>query len=195
MACDQVILSNTGTSAGTNNMSVIDYGIGQAFTMGSISRCLCKSRHYINITSGTSLTLDARVYACTGTPGTDGKPTGNALTTSTEIVYTSNSSASWKDFIFSTPYRLIGETNYCIGVYIKDKDGSGSFDHHYTNNQIDSNYFNGNTVHPDRDAFIYIYYDPNINCGTGWTNTINGVITPSKINEIAVANISKVNGV
>lgn len=50
------------------------------------------------------------------------------------------------------------------------------------------------------DVFKNLIFDerlviPSAGAPSGWTGKINGVTNPSKINGIAVANITKVNGV
>lgn len=118
MTCDQIIDSYYGSEDSSKYFEdAVGDNYGQAFRMGETARDICGARFRMIVVIGggtDSITLAAKIYACTGTPGTDGMQTGAALSTSDPIEYTDDVDASWVDFTFSTPYTLNANTNYCI---------------------------------------------------------------------------------
>lgn len=171
---------------------------GQAFRMGGVARDIVAAKFRIVSVIGSvddSITLAAKIYACTGTPGTDGVQTGAALATSTPIEYTESSDPfqpAWVEFTFSTPYTLNANTNYCLVLectaltevaaaqaIVTSDDTSPTHD----GNQC---YYDGSPgYNANEDTNFYAY-------SAGWSGKLNG-ITPGKVN--GVANIGKIIGV
>ena len=129
MACDQVIDYYDGSADAGVWLTSAASNTGQAFAMGGTAREICKARFYFEIVDygGTYIDLVAKVFACDGTPGTDGEQTGSVLATSDTIVYTEAADNAWVDFIFSTPYELSASTNYCVVIECTDIDGAMYF--------------------------------------------------------------------
>ena len=195
MVCDQVIDSYDGSKDTNYSLVFLGEYVGQAFIIGGTARDICKAKFYLSATyaGGTSIDIAAKIYACTGTPGTDGKPTGAALATSDIIQYTGDQAAAWEEFIFSTPYTLLANTDYCIvlecvGVVDFILNIDISFDN--TSPSHSGNYCSDVGPESAYDCNFFIYYDLG-----GWSGKICGVSSPGKINSIEGANIEKVIGV
>lgn len=126
MTCDQIIDSYDGSDDDGAAYRCIGCYIGQAFVMGGTPRDICGAKFNVNVVDnggGVSIDVAAKVYACTGTPGTDGIVTGAALATSNTIQFTT-SQTTWTTFTFSTPYTLDASTNYCIVLECMAVDGN-----------------------------------------------------------------------
>lgn len=116
MACDQIIDSYEGSDDTGAFFQCVGCYIGQAFTMGVTARDICGAKFNVDVVdNGGGISIDAvvKIYACTGTPGTDGMITGGALATSDTIRF-STPQTTWTTFTFATPYTLNALTNYCI---------------------------------------------------------------------------------
>jgi hypothetical protein len=198
MACDQIIDSYDGSKDGIESLVFVGDYSGQAFTMGVTPRDICGAKLYIEAVyaGGNSIDVAARIYACTGTPGTDGVPTGAALATSDSIQYTGDVAAAWTEFTFSTPYTLLANTDYCIILecvavddYILHIDVSLD----YTSPSHSGNYCyysaGSGGYEAGFDLNFFIYYS------VGWSGKFCSVSSLGKINSIEVANIGKVIGV
>lgn len=209
MACDTIIDSyGTANRDGIMSMDTIDRFIGQAFTMGGTGRDICKAQFYLNLhdlNSGEYYTVESRIYACSGTVGSNGVPTGTALATSNSVTITQGDTGwnSWivYDFTFSTPYTLSASTDYCVLCYVTVANISHIVDDIEMGYNVSGSHsgnlcFNHNGSvgsSSTGDAIFYMYYDAG--GGGGWTGTVNGITNPTKINGVAATNISKVNGV
>lgn len=105
-------------------------GYGQTFhNVGAAQLCKVVFPLNIHIHSATcEIYVEARLYACDGTPGTDGKPTGSPLSTSASVTLmkTDNTGGEYIErvFVFTTPYSLSSDTNYCIVLYHTGINGS-----------------------------------------------------------------------
>ena len=196
MVCDQVIDSYDGSKDITDPLVFPGDYAGQAFTMGGIARDICKAKFYLAAVyaGGNSIDIAAKIYACSGTPGTDGVPIGVALATSNIIQYTGDQAAAWVEFTFDTPYTLIATTNYCIVVECIDIDGTilyidASIDNTTPSHSGNYCYYSAGDegYEAGEDLNFYIYY------GVNWSGKING-ITPGKVNGIHVAFVGQVIG-
>lgn len=197
MACDQVIDSYDGSKDHAESLVFLGDYVGQAFTMGGTPRDICGAKFYYSAThaGGVSIDIAAKIYACTGTPGTDGEPTGAALATSDSIQYTGDQAAAWVEFTFSTPYTLLANTDYCIVLecvavdnYILNIDVSyDNTSPSHSGNYCD--YISGSGGYEaGYDLNFYIYY------GDGWSRKICGVSSPGKVNGAAAVHIGKIIG-
>jgi len=172
---------------------------GQAFRMGGVAKDIvtAKFRTVVIIGGGAdSITLAAKIYACSGTPGTDGVQTGATLATSTPIEYTESSDPfqpDWAEFTFSTPYTLVANTNYCLVLectaltevavaqaIVTSDDTSPTHD----GNQCYDNGAPGYNVGEDTNFYAY---------SAGWSGKLCGVSSPGKVN--GIADIGKITGV
>ena len=159
MACDQVI--DYYYDYGTWKRIYTDIRYGQAFLMGGTNRTLCMAKFFINsgFISPYDITLTAELYACSGTPGTDGVMTGSALAVSDSVQIT-NIYNAWPEFVFSSPYELIANTSYCIALHPVVTSGSWSFMIDQSGPTHPGNMFEDTTPEAGIDAGFYIYYDP-----------------------------------
>lgn len=105
---------NSNTTASVRSDGNTNYG--QAFKVfENISLSSCK--FYLKKTGSPTGNMTAKLYAMTGTFGTNGKPTGAALATSSTLdVTTLTSSLALITFTFSTGYLLKDDTFYCIAL-------------------------------------------------------------------------------
>ena len=132
MACDTLIDSYSSTNKDSNyTIDSVEEAHGQAFTMGGTARDLCKAHFNLrfDFDPGETATIRAALYACTGTPGTNGRPTGAALAVSNSRELTSaDNDSEYRDreFVFPTPYTLEAGTNYCIVLECTAHGGSGA---------------------------------------------------------------------
>ena len=205
MACDTVIDSVETTNRNHFfNIDAIGEYSGQAFTLGSTTRDVCKASFFLNfeeLDAGEYYTVRAEVRACSGTVGTNAVPTGAALATSDNVTITNGDTGwdSWTlyNFDFSTPYTLTASTDYCILLYIVAENCAPNDDLEFGAEYQGAhagNYFENGSYNANYDAIFYIYYDADV-VATGWTGIVNGVTNPEKVNGVSVANIVKVNGV
>lgn len=184
-----------GSTDGGFTLDVVGENVGQAFTMGGVSKDISSAKFYLIVVIGSgvdTITLAAKIYACTGTPGTDGVETGGALATSDSIQYTDDLDATWVEFTFSAPYTLNASTNYCLVLectaQVEDVVAMGVVSFDNTSPTHGGNYcYNSGTpgYNAGYDTNFYAY-------SSGWAGKLNG-ITPGKVN--SVANIGKIIGV
>jgi hypothetical protein len=190
MACDNLFDSwDTSHYNASITLNSSGSSAGQAFRVSS-ARNLCEVEFYLRSYIGSgSKTIEARLYACSGTPGSTGIPTGSALASSSAITISSGFAYRIENFDIS--YNLATNTNYCIGIFCTASSTSSIIrvGADITNAHPGNAFGNGAAV--ARDAIFYFYSDE---AGVGWTGTINGIVNPSHINGIPVSNISKVNG-
>jgi hypothetical protein len=125
-----------------------------AFTISSIKFDLAK----VGSPSGL---IYANVYACTGTPGSTGIPTGASLGTSIGID-ASTLSTSWTlvEFTFATPVSIAAGANYCISASYSG--GNGIYTVYTGLDGISpshpGNWFvNGWRAIPSYDMIFYVY--------------------------------------
>ncbi|MCK5223166.1 hypothetical protein KAR04_00215 [Candidatus Calescamantes bacterium] len=198
MACDNIIDYYSGSEDHSRyfNENPVGDNVGQAFRMGETSRDICAAKFRMVVTAAAGadmIAFAAKIYACTGTPGTDGMQTGEALAASDPIEYTDNTAPSWVEFTFSTPFTLNANTNYCIVL-----ECTGWVEETYTEGVTSSD-----ESSPTHDGNLCYNIDgiPGYNANedynfyaysAGWSGKLNG-ITPSKVN--GVANIGKIIGV
>ena len=174
---------------------------GQAFQMGGVSRDIVAAKFRIVSViggAGDSITLAAKIYACAGSPGTDGEQTGAALATSDSIEYIKSSvpfSPDWVEFTFSTPYTLTANTNYCIVLEcialteISVAQAVVTSDDTLPTHGGNQCYNDGLPGHNgNEDTNFYIYYSGD------WPGKVDN-ITPGKVNGVSVANIGKVSNI
>lgn len=165
MACNQIIDSYEGSDDTGAFYNVVGYYIGQAFAMGETARDICGAKFNVAVENngGVSIDVAAKIYACTGTPGTDGMITGSALATSNTIRFTSTG-ITWTTFDFSTPYTLNASTNYCIVLECVAVDGNMLIG---PTMDITAPTYNGNVCFDilgfdayenDNDTNFYMYY-------------------------------------
>lgn len=191
MACDTIFYQHTGSTYGYPAMNAVGRMYGEALLM-STKHKICNARFYLN-PSG-DITLEARVYACSGTPGTDGIPTGSVLAISSSQSLTSSSLTTWYDFTFTTPYTLNASTNYVIGIYCTSYTADCIVYRYDAGTVANANYCTLSGYSSSvRDILGLFYYDPTETFG--WTGTINGITNPASIIGIDVENIGKVNGI
>ena len=195
MACDQIIDSYEGSDDTGAFYGDVGYYIGQAFTMGGTERDICAAKFNVVVedNGGTSIDVAAKVYACSGTPGTDGIISGAALATSDSIQFTS-AGTTWTTFTFSTPYTLTATTNYCIvlecvavvGNMVVGPTMDTTAPTHDGNTCL--NVIGIDDYENNNDTNFYIYY------GDGWSGKICGVSSPGKVNGVAAVHIGKIIG-
>ena len=196
MACDQVIDSYEGSNDSGEYLWIQTDYIGQAFLMGATPRDICKASFYHNVEGSAPLDVDAavRIYACSGTPGTDGRPTGEALATSDILKHSSDCDAAWVTYTFSTPFTLAANTAYCavLEFLVSDMDVLCHVKYDNTSPSHGGNYVERIAGTPayyaDRDCNFRLYY------GDGWSGKICGVSSPGKVNGVAAVHIGKIIG-
>jgi len=99
-------------------------GFAQSFQLARGGN-LIKCKFYIKKTGAPTGNIVAKLYAITGTHGTDAKPTGSPLVSSDTIdVSTLGTSYDWITFSFSTQYSISGNTAYCIAIEYSGGDSS-----------------------------------------------------------------------
>ncbi len=90
-------------------------GMGQAFT--GDGNDIDEADFELSKTASPTGNATAKVYAITGTFGTNAKPTGSALATSDTLdVSTLTGTPTTKTFTFSTPFTTTNGTKYCITI-------------------------------------------------------------------------------
>jgi hypothetical protein len=99
---------------------------GQSF-FNTATAVLTSYRLSIFKTGSPTGDVYAKLYAHTGTFGTDSVPTGSPLATSDPIdITTITTSSAWREFTFSTPYEMQASTYYCIIIYFNGGDSSNT---------------------------------------------------------------------
>lgn len=98
--------------------------IGQTFSCSITSRPTKATLYLSKIGSPTGSAV-AKLYALTGTSGTDGKPTGAVLVASASVdVSTLSTSPTLTDFTFSTTFSLSAGVTYCLALDCTGVTGS-----------------------------------------------------------------------
>lgn len=98
--------------------------VGQALNLPACT--ITGVKFYANKVGSPAGNAVARIYACTGTPGTDGKPTGSVLATSDNrdvSAFLTHTAIQLETFTFSTPYVHAGG-NICIEIYYANGNSS-----------------------------------------------------------------------
>jgi hypothetical protein len=155
-----------------SNVNTYDYAlaygnkdaIGQTFkpsVCANISTC----KFYLKNNGATTGNAVAKIYAMTGTYGTNGVPTGSALATSNNYdVSGLTTSPALITFTFATPYLLIKDTEYCLtiewagnagGNYIQPGQDSSSPSH--GGNMFGHNTGGSYSAYSNYDAAFYVY--------------------------------------
>jgi hypothetical protein len=102
-----------------------NYGAAQSITgtVGKLSAAVAFMQRFGSPTGN----MYAKLYAITGTHGTDAKPTGSALATSKPVDVSTVSTSVWETitFEFEDEYTLAA-TNYCIAFEYTGGDGSNN---------------------------------------------------------------------
>lgn len=88
--------------------------LGQVFE--STGGVLTSAKFYLKRHASSTGSAFAKLYAITGTPGTDAEPTGSALATSNALDVSSISSSSYEliEFNFTDNYTMVNGTHYAI---------------------------------------------------------------------------------
>lgn len=130
------VVTGTGTlvSYSEANQDNLDYiyngGVteyGQAKTLTG-THDITAVKFYLKKINSPTGNATAKIYSCTGTPGTSGKPTGAALATSgTFDVSTLTSTLQLITFTFSSPYTAVAG-NYCFVLAYSGGDASNYVD-------------------------------------------------------------------
>ncbi len=116
---------------------------GQAIALGAAAT-LKGVRFLLWKTGSPTGAMTASLYACSGSPGSTGVPTGAALATSAPIDASAVSAGpSWMEFEFSAPYAAAAG-NYCV---VLSYDNASAI--HYVN-------FGANAGNHAGNAFYYI---------------------------------------
>lgn len=160
MACDQLIdffdSQNSSATSGANTTQ------GQAFRMGGVAKTLCASKFRIKTVSNcgdpVNVNFNSKLYACAGTPGVDGVPTGAALATSNTLNFTEEITRL-QDFIFDTPYELQANTNYCILLETFPIAERGGCCYEVSVPTHPGNYILNGVARASEDLEFYIYED------------------------------------
>ncbi len=156
---DILLDSQATIAAGITMYSGNNTVVGQAFaasteSMSGVAFCLWKA----GSPTGTAV---AKLYACSGTPGSTGVPTGAALATSYQFdVSQLNVYSTWYPFNFITPYSG-SAGNYCVTIeysggsgsnyiYVNDNTASHSGNEFYNNS-------GSNVANSSRDLCFKLY--------------------------------------
>lgn len=137
--------------------------VGQTFKSQIVSK-LIRSELYIRQFGTVSGNAVAKLYAMTGTYGTNGKPTGSALATSDAVDSSLiSNSYSLVSFTFSTPYYFAEDTNYCVALDATSVLGTGRLEWGedvssptHRGNQFNSS--NGGTSYGTSSAKDFCFY-------------------------------------
>lgn len=138
---------------------------GQAISISSGNHTLTKAAFYLRRQgANTDFSMAVKVWNCSGTPGTDGIPTGSALATSDTVLGTDiPSSFGLVNFTFSTPYQLQDGTDYCIGAeIISQTSGYPWWGYDWSSPTHSGNLFvgkpsTGYNSHSNQDIIFYLY--------------------------------------
>ena len=114
-----LIDSYTTTTSLFRSLSSIDYhGAGQSFTNLDYDYNISSCKFYLK-RGALAITGNAyaKLYAHSGTYGTSSMPTGSPLATSSAFDVSSlTTTAGWKEFIFSTTYKMLAGIYYEIVI-------------------------------------------------------------------------------
>ncbi len=179
---------------------------GQAFAHGSTPHYLDSVKYYLTkggsgILSGA---MNAKLYACTGTPGSTGNVTGSALSISDTIDASTLGGypGQWVEFYFSTPYLLSASTNYVVVLEFYDGDATAyvGFGYKDASPTHPGNHVQSSGADSTRDAVFYAYqnYDRYTQTKTVTETPIASLIKAIarkktiSITETPIASVSKV---
>lgn len=100
--------------------------VGQTFT--GDGRKLYQAKFYLLRYGSPVGELTARLYAHTGVWGTSGKPTGDALASSSAVAAEGISDVAYEliTFTFDATYTLTNGTHYCIDIEVSSGTWDGS---------------------------------------------------------------------
>lgn len=108
--------------------SADNQGIAQSFTGNGakITRCVVNMRAFGTITGN----IVAKIYAISGTSGTDSVPTGSALATSDTIDVTTIASGVNQNYTFNfsgaNQFQTVNGTNYSLSIEYSGGDASNN---------------------------------------------------------------------
>lgn len=106
--------------------TTFDMDYGQSFTGNGLSVTSCK--FYLKKVGSPTFNLTAKIYALTGTPGTNATPTGSVLATSNSVAASSlATSHGLITFTFITPYTPVNATDYFILVSPSGNTGTSDY--------------------------------------------------------------------
>ncbi len=149
--------------SGANNTTPLYSGMntqyGQALALGS-AYSISGARFWLNKTGSPTGNMYFKLYACTGTPGSGGVPTGSALATSGAIsAATLSATAAPVEFTLATPYAA-SAGNYCVLIEYSGGDASNRVE--VTNNMSGSHggnqfyYRSGYSVDTGYDCYFQL---------------------------------------
>jgi len=118
--------SETNYSATIDLGDISNHAVGQAIALPfGFKYSLTSAKFYLERNGLCTGNCYAKIYAVTGTVGTDGKPTGAVLATS-DAVDSSGIATGFHlvEFTFSTPLA-VSAGNYCIEFYFSGGDYAG----------------------------------------------------------------------
>ncbi len=119
--------AESNQNAVTSLSDAASHSAGQSFT--GDGNDLHQSTFYIKKINSPTGNILSRLYAHSGTFGTDSEPTGAALASSDTIdVSTLSTSLALVDFDFSTPFTLVDGTKYCINCEYTGGDATNRVD-------------------------------------------------------------------
>lgn len=167
---------------------------GQAITL-SADYSITSVKFYIRKYNSPTGSIYAYIYACSGTVGSTGQPTGSPLATSDAIdISTLTSSFQLIEFTFSTPYNA-SAGDYCIMLGFDEGSSSHNLEYGLDSSSPShsGNYCYINAGSPNSsssyDVPFYLY------ASVGWTGKVLGVSNPAKVLGLLSANLKKVIGV
>jgi hypothetical protein len=164
LSADSYSESNQNTQKSMWGASV--FSVSQSFT--GDGRFAFRARFWLKKVGSPTGFITARLYAHTGTFGTDSRPTGLGRQTSEINVRAEDlgTSYAWQDFHFEPKQILAEGTKYCIILVYVDGDAS---------NYVDVGADNSSPTHGGNEA----YYD------TAW-NTESGVDLCFQIDTVSI---------
>lgn len=129
-SAEEVTIDSYAESNQNQNSTSIHSGsitqIGQTFPVAEHIR-VTLAKFYLKVVGTPTGTLNAKLYAMTGTSGTNGTPTGSVLATSRSVnVSGLTTSYALTEFRFDTPYEIEEAGNYCIVLDATGVSGDGS---------------------------------------------------------------------
>lgn len=129
---------------------------GQAIALAS-SKTITSVKFYLKKITAPTGNIVAKVYSCSGTPGSTGVPTGSALATSdTVAISTLSTSFGLVEFTFSTPYTA-SAGGVCVSVEWSGTGGQLAVGIDYSSpSHAGNNYFNG-AAYSTADTIFYLY--------------------------------------
>lgn len=118
--------ADVGSDFAVGNGTIIAQS--QSFSNGSNAQFLTRAYFQLKTVGSPSPsgTIDARIFALTGSFGTTSAPTGAALTTESNPVSVGSLTSTYStvEFYFPIPFEMVAGTNYAIAVHYSGGDGS-----------------------------------------------------------------------